>query len=208
MAIPYLIRKQGAEATMIRWLWVVLAMGLVAGQPARADEASRAMPGEGGRTVLIRHATAPGTGDPARFDVNDCATQRNLSEGGRAQARRIGERLAEWGVKVDAVLSSRWCRSLETARLAFGADRVEPFEPLDSFFRDRSAEPGQTAATKARIAGFDGDGVLVMVTHQVNITALTGIVPAQGEAIVVEPSGDEIVVMGRIRFDQAPTGSD
>ncbi|RST81531.1 histidine phosphatase family protein [Aquibium carbonis] len=186
---------------MVRWLWVVVGMGLVMAAPASADETDRALLAEGGRTVLIRHATAPGTGDPAHFDVNDCATQRNLSEAGRAQARRIGERFAAWGVTVEAVLSGRWCRSLDTARLAFGAERVEPFEPLDSFFRDRSAEPGQTAATKARIAGFEGDGVLVMVTHQVNITALTGIVPAQGEAIVVEPSGDEIVVVGRIRFD-------
>ena len=186
---------------MIRLLCVVLAMGLVAGQPARADEASRALLGEGGRTLLIRHATAPGTGDPASFDIDDCATQRNLSEAGREQARRIGERFTEWGVAVDAVLSSRWCRSLETARLAFGADRVQPFEAIDSFFGDRSAEPGQTAAAKARIAGFRGDGVQVMVTHQVNITALTGIVPAQGEAVVVEPDGDEIAVVGRIRFD-------
>jgi broad specificity phosphatase PhoE len=186
----------------MRLWWAVLAMGLVLAAPARAEEADRRLLAEGGRTVLIRHATAPGTGDPAGFDLADCATQRNLSDEGRAQARRIGERFSDWGVRVDAVLSSRWCRSLETARLAFGADRVEPYPPIDSFFGDRSTEPAQTAAAKARIAGFDGEGVQVMVTHQVNITALTGIVPAQGEAIVVEPTGDEIVVVGRIRFDQ------
>ncbi len=186
---------------MIRFWWAALAMSLVLAGPAWAEEVDRLLLAQAGRTVLIRHATAPGTGDPAGFVLDDCATQRNLSEAGRAQARRIGERFAAWGVAVDAVLSGRWCRSLETARIAFGAERVEPFAPLDSFFGDRSAEPGQTAATKARIAGFDGDGVLVMVTHQVNITALTGIVPAQGEAIVVEPSGVEIVVVGRVRFD-------
>ncbi|WP_187970790.1 histidine phosphatase family protein [Aquibium microcysteis] len=185
----------------MRFLLVFLAMGLLATTPARADEADRLLLSEGGRTVLIRHATAPGTGDPAGFDLADCATQRNLSEEGRAQARRIGERFAEWGVEVDAVLSSRWCRSLETARLAFGADRVEPYPPIDSFFGDRTSEPAQTAAAKARIAGFDGDGVQVMVTHQVNITALTGIVPGQGEAVVVEPDGDGVAVVGRIRFD-------
>lgn len=185
----------------MRFLLVFLAMGLLATTPARADEADGLLLSEGGRTVLIRHATAPGTGDPAGFDLADCATQRNLSEEGRAQARRIGERFAEWGVEVDAVLSSRWCRSLETARLAFGADRVEPYPPIDSFFGDRTSEPAQTAAAKARIAGFDGDGVQVMVTHQVNITALTGIVPGQGEAVVVEPDGDGVAVVGRIRFD-------
>jgi len=185
----------------MRFLFVFMAAGLLATGPARAEEPSRLLLADGGRTVLIRHALAPGTGDPAGFDLADCATQRNLSEEGRAQARRIGARFSRWGVQVDAVLSSRWCRSLETARLAFGADGVEPFAPLDSFFGDRPAEPAQTAATKARIAGFDGDGVQVMVTHQVNITALTGIVPAQGEAIVVEPDGDEVAVVGRIRFD-------
>jgi phosphohistidine phosphatase SixA len=185
----------------MRLWWVALAMGLMMAAPARADEADRLLLSEGGRTVLMRHAIAPGTGDPAGFDLDDCATQRNLSEEGRAQARRIGEHFAEWGVEVDAVLSSRWCRSLETARLAFGADRVEPFAPIDSFFGDRPAEPAQTAAAKARIAGFAGDAVQVMVTHQVNITALTGIVPRQGEAIVVEPDGDGVAVVGRIRFD-------
>lgn len=185
---------------MIRLLCAVL-MGLLSPTPVLADAAARALLAEGGRTVLIRHATAPGTGDPAGFVLDDCATQRNLSAEGRAQARRIGERFNEWGVTVDAVLSSRWCRSLETARLAFGADRVEPFAPIDSFFGDRSSEPGQTSAAKARIAAFRGKGVLAMVTHQVNITALTGIVPRQGEAVVVELKGNEIAVVGQIRFD-------
>lgn len=185
----------------MRFLFVFLAAGLLAAVPARAGEADRMLLVDGGRTVLIRHAIAPGTGDPAGFDLADCATQRNLSDEGRAQARRIGERFADWGVQVDAVLSSRWCRSLETARLAFGADRVEPYPPIDSFFGDRSTEPAQTAAAKARIAGFDGEGVQVMVTHQVNITALTGIVPGQGEAIVVEPAEDGLSIVGRIRFD-------
>lgn len=185
---------------MIRLFCAVL-IGLLSPAPALADAAARALLAEGGRTVLIRHATAPGTGDPTGFVLDDCSTQRNLSDEGRAQARRIGARFIEWGVAVDAVLSSRWCRSLETARLAFGADRVQPFEAIDSFFGDRSNEPGQTAAAKARIAAFRGKGVLVMVTHQVNITALTGIVPGQGEAVVVESAGNGIAVVGQIRFD-------
>jgi phosphohistidine phosphatase SixA len=185
---------------MIRMV-MALAMLLAAAGAAAADDAARTLLGEGGKIVLMRHALAPGTGDPATFDVADCATQRNLSEDGREQARRIGARFRDWGVRVDAVLSSRWCRSLDTARLAFGADRVEVFPPLDSFFGDRSTEPEQTAAVRERIEGFDGDGVLVMVTHQVNITALTGIFPRSGEAVILAPADDGFSVAGRLLVD-------
>lgn len=181
---------------------LVLFMALVlASGNAKANEDAKALLADGGTVVLIRHARAPGTGDPANFTLDDCATQRNLSEEGRAQSRRMGEQFEEWGVAVDAVLSSRWCRALDTARLAFGAERVEPYPPLDSFFGDRSAAPGQTAAARERIASFDGDGVLVMVTHQVNITALTDIFPAEGEAILLRPDGDGFSIAGRVRFE-------
>jgi phosphohistidine phosphatase SixA len=185
---------------MIRMI-LALAMLAAAAGTAAADEAARALLAEGGKVVLMRHALAPGTGDPANFAVEDCATQRNLSDDGRAQARRIGDRFRDWGVQVDAVLSSRWCRSLDTARLAFGEERVEPFPPLDSFFGYRPAEPAQTAAVRERIAGFDGGGVLVMVTHQVNITALTGIFPRSGEAIILAPAADGFSVAGRLAID-------
>lgn len=182
-------------------LITLLLAALMTASPAIADDAAWELLAAGGKTVLIRHALAPGVGDPQNFAVEDCATQRNLSEDGRAQARRMGALFAERGVRVERVLSSRWCRSLDTARLAFGAERTEPFEPLDSFFADRSSEAGQSAAVRDAIAAFRGPGVLVMVTHQVNITALTGIVPRQGEAIVVTAGPDGPKVAGRVVFD-------
>src|SRR5512147_76357 len=140
----------------------------------------------GGQIVILRHAsTEPGLGDPPGFRLEDCATQRNLSEAGRAEARRIGAAFVRRAIAVARVLSSRWCRCVETARLAFG--RVEAWSPLDSFFDDRSREPQQTRAVRALIAEPFTGGNLILVTHQVNITALTGIAPAMGEIIVLSP---------------------
>jgi len=155
----------------------------------------------GGHTVLIRHATTvPGVGDPAGFRLDDCATQRNLSDAGREQARHLGVLFQNRKVLVAAVLSSRWCRGLDTARLAFG--RVAPFPPLDSFFADRATAQQQNDSVGRKIASFRGPGNLVMVTHQVNITALTGVYPAQGEALVVRTGADgKLVVLGRIAPD-------
>lgn len=152
----------------------------------------------GGKVVILRHAsTDPGLGDPPGFRLDDCATQRNLSEAGRAEARRIGAAFARRAVPVARVLSSRWCRCVETARLAFG--RVEAWAPLDSFFDDRSREPRQTRAVRALIAEPSADGNLILVTHQVNITALTGIVPATGEMIVLSPESEgSFKIVGRL----------
>lgn len=142
----------------------------------------------GGHVLLIRHAeTEPGIGDPPEFRLGDCSTQRNLSPAGRLQSQRIGERFRGLGIPVDGVLSSRWCRCLDTARLAFGKAIPEP--ALDSFFADRNRSDSQTAAIRARIQSFRGPGNLVMVTHQVNITAITGKFPAPGEIFVLR-AGD------------------
>jgi broad specificity phosphatase PhoE len=176
---------------------LVLAV-LAAGRAGAEDAAWDALRG-GGQVVLIRHAsTVAGLGDPPGFRLDDCATQRNLSDAGRAEARRIGAAFRRHGIPVDRVLSSRWCRCLETARLAFG--RVEPWPALDSFFDDRGREPEQTRAVLALMAESHVGGNLVLVTHQVNITALTGIVPAMGELIVLTPqAGGTVRITGRIR---------
>jgi phosphohistidine phosphatase SixA len=131
--------------------------------------------------------------------LEDCATQRNLSDEGRAQAVRIGEAFRTNGVAVDQVLSSGWCRCIDTAVLAFETAEVWP--PLHSFFGDAGTEPTQTAETRARVAAWTGPGTLVMVTHQVNITALSGIFPDSGEVIVLAPAPDQpagFVVVGRM----------
>lgn len=152
--------------------------------PASADENLWNQLRNGGHVLLIRHAeTEPGIGDPPGFRLEDCSSQRNLSSAGRAQSRHIGERFASNGIPVDRVLSSRWCRCLDTARLAFGKATPEPV--LDSFFADQARSDAQTAAARARIQAFRGPGNLVLVTHQVNITAITGKSPAQGEIFVV-----------------------
>lgn len=150
-----------------------------------------------GGILLVRHAQAPGFGDPPGMRLGNCATQRNLDEAGRAQARRIGEALRARGITVGAVLASAWCRTLETAELAFPG-RVRPEPAFNSFFEDRAASAAQTEAARAILLGWAGPGALVAVTHQVNITALSGIHPASGEGVVLRRAGDALVVVGRI----------
>jgi phosphohistidine phosphatase SixA len=156
--------------------------------------------GGSGLVLVMRHAHAPGTGDPPGMRVDDCATQRNLDESGRAQARATGERLRAAGVAPARVLSSRWCRCLETARLlGLGAVGTAP-EALDSFFADRPSEARHTAALRALLDGLPRDGApVVLVTHMVNITALTGIVPASGEIVALRLApGGGFAVLGRL----------
>jgi phosphohistidine phosphatase SixA len=190
--------------TAIAWIAVGAATAVTAATAAPADHAVWQALRAGGHAVLIRHATAPGTGDPPAFVLGDCATQRNLSDEGREQARAIGRAFRAAGIAVDEVLTSRWCRSRETAEL-FDLGPVEPLEALDSFFTRRERGPAQVAALQARIGRLEHRTV-VMVTHQVNITALTGIYPGSGEAIVVAPTGDagsdgpRVRVVGRLAF--------
>lgn len=148
--------------------------------------------------LLIRHATAPGTGDPPNFKLEDCSTQRNLSEEGRQQAIRIGEAFRSRNISVRRVLSSQWCRCLETAeRMNLG--KVEPFPPLNSFFGDRSKTDEQTAQVQQFLLEQTVPGVVVMVSHQVNITALSDIFPRSGEAVVIEIGADNLLtILGQI----------
>jgi phosphohistidine phosphatase SixA len=166
------------------------ALALAADGPWQALE-------EPGVIVLFRHANAPGTGDPPGFKLGDCATQRNLDAKGRAEARAIGEAFRRKGVKVGMVLSSQWCRSRETAALAFPG-RVTDAPAFNSFFGNRAAEPEQTLAALDILLNWRGPGVLVVVTHQVNISALTGIAPQPGEGIVVQAANQALRLLGRL----------
>jgi phosphohistidine phosphatase SixA len=150
-----------------------------------------------GSVVLFRHAIAPGGGDPPGFALGDCATQRNLSEEGRAQARQIGAAFRARGVTVGRVLTSQWCRARDTAELAFPGQAVEA-PAFNSFFGDRSRGPAQTRAARAILDAWQGPGVLVVTTHQVNIAGLTGLSPASGEGIVLNRDGAGWRVAGRI----------
>lgn len=179
---------------------LVLAPCLLVTWQARAVETWAALR-EPGAVLIVRHAeTVPGIGDPPGFRIDDCATQRNLSETGRKQAVAMGRTLAERGVTVSRVESSRWCRCAETARLAFPQLSVAYLDALNSFFEDRSTAAAQTRALRARIATWKGPGVLVLVTHQVNISALTGRATAMGEAVVLRPIGGDFSVLGTVRF--------
>lgn len=171
--------------------------------PASGTEIAWAKLLEGGHTILLRHAIAPGIGDPANFKLDDCTTQRNLSEEGRQQARRIGARLAARQIKIDRVLSSEWCRAMDTAKLAFPRAKIVAEPALNSFFADPSSNKEQTAAIAKLIGAFQGPGHQLMVTHQVNILALTGVSPREGEAIIVDanPDGSNIKIIGRHLFD-------
>ncbi|MEM1365266.1 MAG: histidine phosphatase family protein [Pseudomonadota bacterium] len=172
------------------------------GSQARATEALWRKLRDGGYTILLRHANAPGTGDPRNFELGNCATQRNLDSRGRLDARRIGAQFAARGTVITEVLTSEWCRCQDTAELAFEGNDIEAFPPINSFFRTPETEVEQTAATLERIYNFSGIGNQVMVTHQVNITALTGERPRQGDAIVVRPNVtfDAIERVGRLTF--------
>lgn len=150
-----------------------------------------------GGIVVFRHALAPGVGDPAGMRLGDCKTQRNLDVEGRAQARRIGEQLRQQRVTVGAVWSSQWCRTRETAELiAAGPASEQP--AFNSFFGDRSRVAVQTATARELLMAWRGPGALVVVTHQVNISALTGGATASGEGVVLRPVGDQLVPVGRI----------
>ncbi len=164
--------------------------------PLEIDQAWRAL-NRGQAIVLMRHALAPGTGDPAEFDIDDCSTQRNLSVQGRRQAREIGDTLRNRGITRAHVLSSYWCRCIETAKL-LGLGRVTETDALNSFFEDRANQETITRKAQETIVSFLSNPLnipTVMVTHQVNITALTGEAAQPGEIKIVTLENNEIQVM-------------
>ena len=178
---------------------LVLALAGAASRAAPGDDGWAALGDGEGKALLIRHAEAPGTGDPPGFRLGDCATQRNLSAEGLAQAAALGRALRERGVRVGRVLTSQWCRARDTARL-MDVGPVEDSSALNSFFDERNARAERTAALRDLVRGWRGPGALVLVTHQVNIAALTGLSPAAGEMIVLSAAqeAEPPRVLGRI----------
>jgi phosphohistidine phosphatase SixA len=157
--------------------------------------------------LLMRHALAPGFGDPANFSVNDCSTQRNLNEVGRAQARSTGQWLREQGVRSARVYASPWCRCQDTAReLGFGAHQVEA--ALASFFQDMQ----QAQATTLKLQQFiarqlpgKGEKALILVTHHVNIQDFVGENVGSGEMVLVKVDATgRAVSHRRLNANQTP----
>jgi broad specificity phosphatase PhoE len=156
--------------------------------PAPAAEAGRfwTLVREGGCIFLMRHArTEPGLGDPPGFRLGDCRTQRNLSAEGIEDARRVGERFAQEGVSLAQVRSSAWCRCTDTAQAAFGRHEVWP--ALNSFFQGQGDGPAQTRAVWEAARSVRPPQNWMLVTHQVNMTALVGAHPAMGEVFLTRP---------------------
>lgn len=172
---------------------VLILIALVLAPAASADPFAPLR--QPGAIALMRHALAPGTADPANFDVTDCATQRNLDALGRAQARAIGGALRAAGIAFDAVLSSQWCRCRETAEL-MGLGPVTPAATFNSFFETRHQREALTAGALEMLS--ETPGRLLVVTHQVNITALTGRPTRSGEIVIVELVDGQVKVRGSI----------
>ena len=141
---------------------------------------------KGGKLIFIRHAYAPGGGDPQNFNLNDCSTQRNLNKEGRDQAKYIGEFFKKNKIKIDKVLSSEWCRCKETAKIAF--ENFQTFNALNSFYETRFAKnrSKQIKDLKNFINNWDSDSNLIIVTHFVVISELLNKGTSSGEMIITD----------------------
>lgn len=198
-----MLRRSLIALLMLGTQWG-LAVGADATAPADPHAALWQRLQGGGHVVVIRHAaTVPGKGDPANFTLGDCSTQRNLSDAGRLDARRLGEAFRTHAIPVGVVLSSRWCRANDTAQLAFG--RVVPDPMLDSSgLDDEAGRQRKIAAVRAQVQAYRGGPNLVLVTHETNIKELTGESLAQGEMLVATPKADgSLEVVGRVAVQQS-----
>jgi phosphohistidine phosphatase SixA len=181
-----------------RWVCGALGLGpLLAGlsapRAARAQLSSGAIPrlvvsesakqlAAGGWVLMMRHEqTVPGVGDPPNFTLGDCSTQRNLSEQGRARARRAGQAMREAGIALSQVRAGRWCRTSDTAQLAFG--QYEIMTALDSFFGQSERAGAHRDAVLEFARTLAGQANVMLVTHQVNITATLGAYTEMGEVV-------------------------
>jgi len=189
----------------MKWLTAIVVAALLGlGGPfigsANAQGVWSQLREDPGLVVLMRHAIAPGGGDPPGFTLGKCSTQRNLSAEGRSQARSNGREFREQRVPIDAVLSSRWCRAVDTAKL-LGLGTARPKSSLDSVFTaSQQVSDRKKRQTEQIIRNHRGNsGVLVLVGHQANIIDLTGVAPNSGGAVIVRADKNgNIKVLGQI----------
>jgi broad specificity phosphatase PhoE len=183
-------------------------LGLALGAPLIGRAQSTTEPADfwtllrlGGNVLLMRHAqTEPGIGDPTNFHIGDCSTQRNLNDVGREQSKRVAAAFQRENIALDDVRSSAWCRCVDTADLAFGRHTV--WSPINSFFQQSGREP-QTLEVLQALKTFKAPRNLALVTHQVNISALTGSFVAMGEMLLTRPgqmSDGRLRVLARQSF--------
>ena len=184
---------------MIKFITSPLTIGLLAlslllhstvGAADKADgQALLAALANGDHFALIRHALAPGTGDPDNFELDDCTTQRNLSSEGRTQAERIGQKFRDAGLTEIDIYTSQWCRCRETAVL-MGVGKPQDLEFLNSFFQNFDRKEQQTETLRSWLLGRPLTEPVILVTHQVNITAFSGVYPGSGEIVVMRRDED------------------
>ena len=141
---------------------------------------------KGGNIIFIRHAIAPGNGDPQNFDISNCSTQRNLSKDGELQALKIGKFFKENNIKLTRVLSSEWCRCKDTAKIAFGNYETKNF--LNSFYDERFSEnkDKQILDFQKFIGNWNKTGNLVLVTHYVVISEILDLTTSSGEIVITD----------------------
>jgi phosphohistidine phosphatase SixA len=175
----------------------VLVAVLVVATPTHAadEETLWAAIRDGRAFAMIRHALAPGYGDPERFKLSDCSTQRNLSREGREQARRIGALFRRNGIDAADIHTSQWCRARETAEL-LGLGTPADLPALNSFFQDMAQRKSRTTMLRQWLEKREAVRPLILVTHQVNISAFTGLATSSGEIVVVSmaPGGSQHVL--------------
>ena len=180
-----------------------ISLSITPGLTAGDSEEAWAALLKGGHVALIRHGNAPPGygGDPPGFKIDDCKTQRNLDEQGRGEARALGEAFRSRGVRVDRILSSPWCRCLETARLmAVGA-----VEESWALVPDRDpSSPVRLLELKQIVSAWRGPGTLVLVTHAFTVRALLGFLPIQGETVVLRPGTGAAVGADLVGLIAAP----
>ncbi len=185
--------------TIIRILLLVLLFAAPGAADNRQDLfAALKTPGA---VLMLRHAIAPGSGDPAHFKLEDCGTQRNLDASGRQQARDIGAMLRRNGIKQARIYSSQWCRCLETAHLmALGP--VQSLPALNSFYQRPEDRDARVNALRnfLEVQPRDG-GLLILVTHFVTIAAITGSGVASGEGVVLQLTEGDPRWVGRVAFE-------
>ena len=177
----------------MKWSWLVL-VGLlctIVSETTHAISLKEYAEKPFGRVLMLRHALAPGFGDPSNFQLRDCSTQRILDEVGREQSRQIGNAFRDAGLRFEGVYSSQWCRCLETARL-INMGKVQELIGLNSFFQVIFPRDATLASLRKFLQDLPPDGDLVLlVTHQVTISAITGMGVSSGGAVAYDPVSDQ-----------------
>lgn len=171
---------------------IIILISLTSSIKAEIDKDILASLKEGNKLIFIRHAYAPGGGDPDNFDINDCNTQRNLSDSGRQQAKNISNFFIENQINFKKVYSSEWCRCKETAKIAFGDFETKNF--LNSFFSQKFAKNRKKQMNDLNnfVNNYNDDGNLVFVTHYVVISEALNYAPSSGEIVVADKKFNKI----------------